>query len=64
MRRILISEKNEFSSNRRESVSLTVAVRLLADFYSKVDEKEDLNREKVVISTTMKPSNSLNSRRS
>lgn len=63
MRRILLSEKNEFSSDRRQSVSLSVAVRWLAEFYSKVDESDRKEKDEVVISTTVRPNSSLQARR-
>lgn len=59
MRRILISEKGEFKESKERSVSLSVAFRLVVDFYSAVDRTKGQEVNKVIISSNVRPNTSL-----
>ena len=53
MRRILISTKGEFKEAKERSVTLSVAFRLVVDFYSVVDKSKEQLVSKVVISNNV-----------
>ena len=55
MRRILISEKGEFKESKGKPASLSVAFRLVVDFYSTVDRKKDRENIKVIVSSNVSP---------